>query len=210
MDGLLLDTETLALESFRSTCHDFHYEVPDTTYHRCLGTNSAGTEAILKEALGQDFPTSDFFENWSDHFRSLTEHNPIPVKPGAMDLLAKLQQHHIPRAVATSSSERSAQHHLTDAGLRPFFQTLACGNEVQHGKPAPDIYLLAAQRLGVDPTHCLALEDSNNGVLAALAAGMKVIQIPDILQPDAEFLKHGHLLLHSLHEVSTWLFAPSQ
>jgi len=206
MDGLLLDTETLAMASFMATCKDYQRTVAETTYHRCLGTNSAGTEKILKEVFGQDFPIPQFFKDWSAHFRRYAADKPIPVKSGAIDLLEALKAENKACAVATSTSKPSAERHLEESKLRQYFRDIACGSEVQHGKPAPDVYLLAAERLGIDPRHCLALEDSDNGVRAATAAGMTVIQVPDMVQPSAEFRQNGHTVCPSLTEVKALLF----
>ena len=86
----------------------------------------------------------------------------------------------MPRAVGTSSSGQKARAILQKTGLMFYIQHVTGGDEVPTGKPAPDVYLDAARKLGIDTADCLALEDSNNGATAALAAGMKVIQIPDL------------------------------
>jgi len=87
---------------------------------------------------------------------------------------------------------------LTSTGLLPHFHEVVAGNEVQHTKPAPDIYLLAAQRLGVAPSQCVVLEDSVPGVRAALAAGMTPIQVPDLVIPDDAVRALGHRIVDSL------------
>ena len=102
----------------------------------------------------------------------------VDVKAG-FDMLHHLQATGIGRAVATSSAGHKARP-FADVGLLPLFDHVTGGDEVKAGKPAPDVYLDAARKLGIAPADCLALEDSENGVTAALAAGMTVIQIPDL------------------------------
>jgi beta-phosphoglucomutase-like phosphatase (HAD superfamily) len=106
----------------------------------------------------------------------------------------------IPRAVATSTRRPLALRKLEAAGLLPRFDAICTSSDVEHPKPAPDIYLLAATSLGVDPAQCLVLEDSPTGVRAALAAGMYPIQIPDLLVPDDAVHALGHTILPSLDD----------
>ena len=121
-----------------------------------------------------------FKDDWLDVYRQLLDHH-IDVKPGAHHLLASLAKMQVPRAVATSSSGTSARAILERVGLWQFIPHLTGGDEVQAGKPAPDVYLDAAKKLGVDAPRCIAFEDSETGITAALAAGMRVIQIPDLI-----------------------------
>jgi beta-phosphoglucomutase-like phosphatase (HAD superfamily) len=100
--------------------------------------------------------------------------------------------------VVTSTRRPRALQKLESTGLLPHFDDVIAGNEVQHAKPAPDIYLLAAQRLGVAPSHCIVLEDSVPGVRAALAAGMTPIQVPDLVLPDDTVRALGHRIVDSL------------
>ena len=90
-----------------------------------------------------------------------------------------------------------------DAAMQGKFQVIVASDEVGAGKPAPDVYLAAAERLGVDADHCVCVEDSGNGVLAGVRAGMKVIAVPDPrFPPDADVLAQAHLVLGSLVELS--------
>lgn len=104
-------------------------------------------------------------------------------------------------AVATSTQRNVAEVKLKLAGLADYFSALATGCEVKAGKPAPEIYQLAAQRLGVDAHSCIAFEDSNNGVKSAVSAGMTTYQIPDLVTPCAEVLALGSQLRTSLFDV---------
>ena len=121
-----------------------------------------------------------FKDEWLDVYRQLLDDH-IEVKPGAHQLLAYLEKMQIPRAVATSSSGSKAKAILDRVGLWQYIPHLTGGDEVKDGKPAPDVYLDAAKKLGVNAPRCIAFEDSETGITAALAAGMRVIQIPDLI-----------------------------
>jgi HAD superfamily hydrolase (TIGR01509 family) len=117
---------------------------------------------------------------WTEHFWVLAETR-LGLKPGAVELLDTLDELGLPRAIATSSMHRTVQHHLTAHGLAERFHAIVGHGDYAEGKPAPDPFLKAADRLGVDPRLCLALEDSHNGVRSACAAGMMTVMVPDLL-----------------------------
>jgi HAD superfamily hydrolase (TIGR01509 family) len=122
--------------------------------------------------------------------------------PGLFRLLDELEARGIPRAVATSGHRHYAQLALRTLGVADRFQALATGDEVARGKPAPDIFLLAAERLGVQPTGCLVLEDSHLGVAAAKAAGMRAVAVPNPRIPAAQFSEADYVFdsLVAVHE----------
>jgi beta-phosphoglucomutase-like phosphatase (HAD superfamily) len=108
-------------------------------------------------------------------------------------------------ALATSAGGPKARRQLEGAGLMGHFSAIASGDEVEHGKPAPDLYLLAAERLGVTPDACIALEDSEAGVEAASAAGMRVIMVPDLRQPTERIRRMTTRVSASLLEAQDYL-----
>ena len=179
MDGLLLDTETLSFDSFIATAtrYDLVFGIDD--YRDIIGLNAATGIDVLRAMLPTHMDAVAFKNEWLDVYRQLLL-DEVPVKAGAHAFLASLHQIDMPRAVATSSSGQKARAILQKTGLMHYIQHVTGGDEVPAGKPAPDVYLDAARKLGIDAADCLALEDSNNGTTAALAAGMTVIQIPDL------------------------------
>mgnify|MGYP000707399429 FL=1 len=179
MDGLLLDTETLSFDSFIATAtrYDLVFGIDD--YRDMIGLNAATGIDVLRAMLPTHMDAVAFKNEWLDVYRQLLL-DEVPVKAGAHAFLASLHQIDMPRAVATSSSGQKARAILQKTGLMHYIQHVTGGDEVPAGKPAPDVYLDAARKLGIDAADCLALEDSNNGTTAALAAGMTVIQIPDL------------------------------
>jgi HAD superfamily hydrolase (TIGR01509 family) len=124
-----------------------------------------------------------------------------------VELLDFLKARKVPCAVATSSARDKADHHLQAAGIARCFDAIVTRDEVARGKPFPDLYRHAAQRLGAAAESCLALEDSYNGVRAAAAAGMPVVMVPDLLPPTEEMESLCHAILADLHEVMEMLAA---
>lgn len=200
MDGLLINSERIALHTFQSICDQHTLGEQLSLYLQILGTNDAGTLAILRRELPAHLSAEHFLQAWMSLYQ---EHTllAVPLMNGVLELLDHLEACNIPKSVATSTRTDLARSKLTNSGILHRFTHVTGGDQVNQGKPAPDIYLKAAERLQVDPTLCLALEDSPNGVKAALAAGMHVIQIPDLLQPDADLRALGHTVLNDLHEV---------
>ena len=134
----------------------------------------------------------------------------MPLKDGVSDLLQWFKDCATPMVVATSSGKAVANHKLQLAGIDQYFDRVNTGCEVTNSKPDPEIFLLAASRLNIEPQHCLAFEDSNNGVLAAVAAQMQVYQIPDLVSPDQNIIALGHQVKASLHDVLSDLKAGSE
>jgi len=123
-------------------------------------------------------------------------------------MLAYLKGQDIPLGLATSSARDTALTYLGRAGLLDYFDILVGGDEIEVSKPAPDIYLEAVRRLGAEPATALAFEDSDNGVKAAHAAGLRVVQIPDLAPPSDEVMAFGHMTATSLPEAAAKLRWP--
>lgn len=201
MDGLLLDSERLAQDAFVLACADHGWPADLEAYQRCIGSTPEGTQQILRAHYGPRFPYAELDASWSRHYHARLAQAPVPVKSGAAELLNYLTALGIPCGLATSTRRVTAESKLSGSGLRDYFQHTVCGGETPRGKPHPEPYLAAASGLGLQPGLCLALEDSANGVRSAHAAGCQVIQIPDLVVPDADLVSLGHLILDSLTEV---------
>ncbi|MGR5108500.1 HAD family hydrolase [Vibrio jasicida] len=197
MDGLLLDTERVCMRIFKEACEAQNLPFFEEVYLTIIGRNAAGVEAIFRKTYGVDLDR--LHNEWRTRYDAVVKHQAIPVKDGVVELLEWLKEKGIPTAVATSTAKEVAQKKLELAGLSKYFDNLTTGCEVSHGKPDPEIYLLAASRLNVDPTKCIAFEDSNNGVRSAVAANMVTFQIPDLVEPCEEVRAFGHAIVPSLH-----------
>jgi HAD superfamily hydrolase (TIGR01509 family) len=200
MDGLLLDTERIALLSFVEACRECHFEPDLDIYHQCIGTTYARAAEILINGYGKDFPFDAVSRLWERKFDAETLEKPVPLKKGALSLLQYLERTGIKKAVVTSTIQAHALSRLANAGILRFFRFILGGDQISKGKPDPEIYLTACQRIGEHPTMCLALEDSGSGVRSALEAGLNVIQVPDSKEPSAEVKALGHKIVNSLDE----------
>jgi HAD superfamily hydrolase (TIGR01509 family) len=196
MDGLMIDSERAGLDCWRQASAEFDMDFDETFLHRMVGLH----ERLCRELVEQTYPDRDLtamFHRTNELYVASIDAG-LPLKPGILPLLQWLEEIGLPKAVATSTRRQTAELNLERTGLRRFFDVIVTGSDVEHPKPAPDIYLKAAAHLGVQPGQCLVLEDSEPGVRAALAAGMTPVQIPDMKQPSAEFLALGHRVVDSL------------
>ncbi|WP_442683298.1 HAD family hydrolase [Stenotrophomonas sp. JC08] len=199
MDGLMLDSERALLGCLEHVARQQGCTVSRELLLSLIGSSDAVTRQRLGDALGMERTDALLAASYA-RYGGIVEAG-VPHRPGIVELLELLVEHAVPRAVATATRQPLASRKLEAAGLLHYFNAVATSSEVAHSKPAPDIYLLAARKLDVDPAHCLALEDSPTGVRAALAAGMTTVQVPDLLAPDEQVRALGHRIVHSLHEV---------
>jgi HAD superfamily hydrolase (TIGR01509 family) len=206
MDGTLLDTERVAQEAFITACRELTVAPRMDLLLRCVGAAEPIARAVIQDGYGPTLDCDAFFAAWSRHFSIASRITPTPLKEGALALLDAVAQLGLPMAIATSSRTAHAIEKLQQAALLSRFKAVIGADLVQSPKPDPAVYLKAAECLGVDPRACLALEDSEYGVRAAHAAGMTVIQVPDMTQPTADLRALGHIVLTSLSEVAGYPF----
>ena len=203
MDGLMLDTEPLYKESWQEAANKLGHRIDNELFFSFLGKNNKDSERLLVEALGQDFPIDEFRGLWTKIWRGLVLSKGIRPKKGLYKLLDFLDQRGVPFGVATSSDASDAHLSLECANIINRVQFVVSGDKVANGKPAPDIYLEAARMLGVEPAHCIALEDSSPGAKAAISAGMTTLVIPDLLEPCQQVTASAFAVLPSLAEART-------
>ena len=200
MDGVLVDSEGIFRDATMDVCAASGLELPSDVYMRMVGAPREQNQRVILEHFGRDFNFEAWIEAVNIEARSRMAHGAV-LKPGARDLLNDLKAAGTPCAVATSSGHPGVERHLGPPGLLSYFQTIVARGDYERGKPHPDPFLLAAQRLGVAPESCLALEDSHNGVRAACAAGMMTIMVPDLLEPTPEMHSLCVAVASDLHEV---------
>lgn len=185
MDGLMLDTEPIYKRAWQGAAHELGYALDDDTFHSFSGSSDQDAEAALFRGLGSDFPLARFRTLWPAALESEIRTHGVVAKPGVRNLLATLSDRQVPRAVATSSPTARADLVLRAAEVSSHFGVVVTCEDVDAGKPAPDIFLEAASRLSIPPDQCVALEDSDVGAEAAVRAGMQVVVIPDQRAPSA-------------------------
>jgi beta-phosphoglucomutase-like phosphatase (HAD superfamily) len=205
MDGLMLDTERLAVPAWQDAKHAIGVDFDMSLLDAMIGRNYQDCRAMIVARHGDAFPTDRLMEAWHVAYDAIVERDGIAIKHGLVGLLDWLEEVGTPKAVATSTRRSRAMTKLANAGLATRFDALVGGDEIAHGKPAPDIFLLAGERLGVPPSSCLVLEDSAPGVRAALAAGMSAIMVPDQHAPPDDILATATVVLPTLEHVHAHL-----
>jgi HAD superfamily hydrolase (TIGR01509 family) len=205
MDGLILDTERMAERCWAAAASTLGISFDTALIPAMIGRNSRDSRQFVLAHYGDDYPIDTLMQQSRSQFDAIAAREGIAVKPGLHALLDWLELVGIPRVVATSTRRERALHHLEKCALRSRFHALVGGDEVVLGKPAPEIFLLAADRVGVQPGDCIVLEDSEHGIRGALAAGMIPIMVPDMLPPSDELMARAPLVLASLVEVKAHL-----
>ena len=197
MDGLLIDSERVILDCWRSVAAEQALSLDDQLWLSMVGVHDAACVEMLARLLG---PTKAecLSLDCKDRYDLRVEQG-LPLKDGAIELLQELSARGVPLAIATSTRRERALVKLERCGIHDFFEAVVTSSDVTHPKPAADIYLLAASRLGVSPENCMAIEDSEMGVRAAATAGMAVIQVPDLV-PASELTRSLARVVVSLHE----------
>jgi HAD superfamily hydrolase (TIGR01509 family) len=206
LDGLLFDTEQLYQDAIMAAAVELGHDITPAIFHTMIGRPWAQTRVFLLDHYGSSFPVDELLATWHRHFAVIVETR-LAVKPGVLELLDALDTLALPRGIATSSSHKTVQHHLGAHDLAGRFHKIVASGDYAAGKPAPDPYLLAAERLGVDPRFCVALEDSHNGVRSAAAADMMTIMVPDLLEATDEIRSLCTFVVHDLHAVRGLILA---
>jgi HAD superfamily hydrolase (TIGR01509 family) len=207
MDGLMLDTERISLDSWLTASRDHGALLSEEVCRGMIGLGQAEFRNYLRGHLGDDHQISQVAASAQAHYVAVLERDGVACKPGLFELLEFLEGRHIPRAVATSTVTSLATRKLKDVGALSFFEAVVGGDQVSKGKPAPDIFLRAAQFVGCEPQDCVVLEDSGHGIRAAAAAGMKVIWVPDICEVDRRTAALAFATAPSLAEVGALIEA---
>jgi HAD superfamily hydrolase (TIGR01509 family) len=201
MDGLMLDTERLALAAWQEASAALGVPCDPDVARRMIGRNQPDSVAIVRAHYGPDFPVEAVMTRSATAYEAIVEREGIALKPGLATLLDWLEAERIATAVATSTRRARALAKLSRTGLLPRFAAVVGGDEVARGKPAPDIFLAAADRLAHAPAACVVLEDSEPGLHGAHAAGIAPIMVPDLHPPSPDLLALAPLVLASLDEV---------
>ena len=205
MDGLVLDSEILYTRFWREAAHSLGYPM---TVEQSLGMRSLGKDRgqpYLESLFGPGIDYTTLRNKRIELMDAYVESHGISPKPGIFELLDYMEEHGIAAAITSSSPMESIRKHLSAVNLLHRFQKLCSGHDIPNTKPAPDIYLLGAKELGLDPRECLALEDSPTGILSAYRAGCLPVMIPDLDQPGEDTRKLLYAKADSLADVITLL-----
>lgn len=201
MDGLMVDTERLAMKAWLETCAAYGKKMTDEAYKSTIGRNGASIRDIYLDHLGNDFPVNKAFAECDALYLKYVDETVDLAKAGVRDLVSFLVGKGIARGVCSSSSRRKIEYKLAKIGVRDSIMEIVSGDEVDRSKPHPEPYLKLAEKLGVAIEKSLVLEDSYNGVRSAAAAGAKVVMVPDLLEPTEEMRELCLHIVDSLDRV---------
>ncbi len=188
MDGLILDTEKHLVRFWCQAANEAGF--PMERKHALNIRSLARKYAIpyLQGEFGADFDYVKIRSRRMELMSAELERTGLELKGGIKEFLSYLKSHNLPAAVATATDFERTKDYLTRVGIFDCFDKIVCATMVENGKPQPDIYIYAAQQLGLHPSECLALEDSPNGVKSASSAGCVTVMVPDLTQPDDELM----------------------
>ena len=186
MDGVILDTEKLYVRFWCEAANFYGYPMQR---HHALSIRSMARMFVidkLKGYFGEDFDYHAVHAKRIELMDKYIEENGIEAKQGAETLLSYLKQNGYKVALATATAPDRAKSYIERLDLLKYFDEIVCASMVEKGKPEPDIYLYAAEKLGLEPHECIALEDSQNGIKSASSAGCKTVMVPDLDGPTDE------------------------
>ncbi len=203
MDGVIFDSERLVYEGWKALSVKYGFDNLDEIYMKCIGVNSATCRQIYLDFYGEDFPYDKYRQERSDDYHARYSGGRLPMKAGVEELLKYLKETGYKIAIASSTRSALVKEQIEDAGLMQYFDVIVGGDQVKKSKPEPDIFLKAAELLGVKPENAYVIEDSYNGIRAAKSAHMRPIMVPDMVQPDEEMQDKAWKICDSLKDIIT-------
>lgn len=196
MDGLLIDSERIIMQACISSAKVVGIDYTPTQFVELIGRAAKDSTRIMTAQLGGEANFNRVMQGLDAML--VSRQHQYPIKHGVKSLLAYYQTNQVVCSVASSSAMHHIEHRLNRVGITDYFTHFTSGQEVENGKPAPDIYLLALEKLGLCADQCIAFEDSEQGARAAIAAGLKVVVVPDLIQPSDYVRENSHLVIESL------------
>ena len=201
MDGTMFDTERLRFQTLKQASEELiGQEFSDDYLMQCLGLSARTAEELAKKFYGEDVPYAKIRKRADELELESVRMNGVPIKKGLIQVLERLRKSGLRMAVATSSRRAIAEEYLINANVYKFFDLLVCGDEVERGKPHPEIFLKAAQKLNLQPQQCLMFEDSENGICSASDAGGITILFKDIKEPNDRMLSKAKFYYQDMYE----------
>ena len=205
MDGVLTDTESINYDIMLEATMQQGCALTRAQWRTLLGVTMEDVERSLRAWFpGMDVPR--FAQAWYDINMDYIRRNGLPKMPGADEVLASLRRRGVALALCTSNGRAVVEEYMQLGGWDRMFDRIVTGESVAHGKPAPDIYLKAAEQLGIPPSECAGVEDSPRGLRAVRAAGMRSVMIPDMIPWQEELRPYVDHRLGSLYELEEALW----
>ncbi|MBU5477910.1 HAD family phosphatase [Eubacterium sp. MSJ-13] len=192
MDGLMFDTEKVFQQTWHEIADENGVKLSDKFVKDISGTNGEYMCHVIEKHYGVA-DGSIIMKDCMSRVRKKLEIY-VPKKKGIDEILDFFQKKHVKLAVASSSSKEQIRQNLVNSELEKYFDEIVSGTDVKHGKPEPDIFLLAAEKIGCRPQDCYVFEDSENGIRAGVAAGCITVMVPDLISPSEQIREIcGHI-----------------
>ena len=201
LDGLVLDTEKIAKDSWIKAVNDFGYSITESLYLQMIGRTLGDIEDMFLQFYSSGFPFDQVRTRSYFYIDQQYKQKGISTKPGLQNLLAFIKTNEIEKAIASSSSRAMINKKLKRAKITDLFNMIVSGEDVAFGKPAPDIFIEASRILNIDPKNCVVLEDSPVGIMAAKRAQMVSIWVPDLVRLNFDDFMNPDYTVASLFEV---------
>lgn len=204
MDGVLIDSERISLKCYQEVLKNYDYEINEKSYVKFIGRNVDGIKEVMQEEYGKDFPFDEIYKKKVKLSLEYTNKNGVKIKPGVHELIDYLNEENYKIAVATSTRRVRALELLEKAKIKEKVNYVVCGDQVENSKPNPEIFIKAAEGLDIEPQKCLVIEDSDAGIMAAHAANMTGIHVPDMKMLEDETKKLAFKVCKSLVDVKEY------
>lgn len=206
MDGTMFDTERLRFQTLQQASRELiGVEFSESYLMQCLGLSARSAEQLAKERYGQDVPYAEIRQRADVLELEHVRHHGVPIKKGLLQVLERLRKAGLKMAVATSSRRAIAEEYLINANVYKFFDVLVCGDEIKQGKPHPEIFISAAEKINLSPAQCLMFEDSENGLRSAYDAGGMTVLFKDIKIPNESMLAQAQYYYETVEDFLTEL-----
>ena len=205
MDGVIFDTEKVYLDIWIEVFEKYGYKMTKELYVNVMGTGRKNVIKTFLENFGDDLPIEKMYEEKDNQLFYIIENQGIPLKEGVKELFSMLKEKNYKIALATSAKRERVEKQIKDKWLKESFDAIVCGDDVEKGKPSPDIFLKAAKKIDVEPENCFVVEDSPAGIKAAFSGGMKGLHVEDLKVADEDILKYCQKSFKDLQEVKKYL-----
>lgn len=201
MDGTMFDTERLRFQTLKQASQELIGQSFSNEYlMACLGLSAKTAHALAQETYGVDIPYTEIRKRADELELESVRSYGVPIKKGLVQVLERLRKSGLRMAVATSSRRAIAEEYLINANVYKFFDVVVCGDEVEKGKPHPEIFLAAAEKLNLNAEQCLMFEDSENGVTSAYEAKGITVLFKDIKPANANMRGKAHYYYESMYD----------
>lgn len=205
MDGVIFDTERIYRDIWIKVYAEHGYIMNADIYSTLIGRDRTSIINMLKSRYGDKYNGIEIFDECDMNLKKSIDEGKVPIKKGALDIFDYLKENNYKMAIATSSPKTKLEMQLKIHNLENIFDAIICADDVTRSKPDPEIFLVAAEKLGADPSECIVIEDSPAGIKAAFNAGMSAIHVEDLVKADDDIRKCSEEQFTNLIQVMEYL-----